>query len=125
MVAYVLRRAALASGVLLLVSYATFVFVATQFSATCASEYTPTGAFPPLADGVGHASTLYLRWLKGIPSGDSFGSVCGGTVTQNLGPARGSGVMVRSGRHWLIEQYVLSVVVPNDKFKAVKELLDR
>jgi hypothetical protein len=45
--------------------------------------------------------------------------------TQNLGPARGSGVMVRSGRHWLIEQYVLSVVVPNDKFKAVKELLDR
>jgi peptide/nickel transport system permease protein len=88
-VAYVLRRAALASGVLLLVSYATFVFVATQFSATCASEYTPTGAFPPLADGVGHASTLYLRWLKGIPSGDSFGSVCGGTVTQDLGPALG------------------------------------
>jgi len=45
--------------------------------------------------------------------------------TQNLGPARGSGVMVRSGGRWLIEQYVLSVVVPNDKFKAVKELLER
>ena len=45
--------------------------------------------------------------------------------TQNLGPARGSGVMVRSGDRWLIEQYVLSVVVPNDKFKAVKELLER
>jgi SnoaL-like protein len=45
--------------------------------------------------------------------------------TQNLGPARGSGVMVRSGDRWLIEQYVLSVVVPNEKFKAVKELLER
>ncbi|MGE5049313.1 MAG: nuclear transport factor 2 family protein [Deltaproteobacteria bacterium] len=45
--------------------------------------------------------------------------------TQNLGPARGSGVMVRSGGRWLIEQYVLSVVIPNEKFKAVKELLSR
>lgn len=45
--------------------------------------------------------------------------------TQNLGPARGSGVMVQSGGRWLIEQYVLSVVVPNEKFKAVKELLSR
>jgi SnoaL-like protein len=45
--------------------------------------------------------------------------------TQNLGPARGSGVLVRSGGRWLIEQYVLSLVVPNQKFKAVKELLSR
>jgi hypothetical protein len=45
--------------------------------------------------------------------------------TQNLGPARGSGVMVRSGGRWLIEQYVLSVVVPNEKFKQVKDLLSR
>ncbi|HEY6907770.1 MAG TPA: nuclear transport factor 2 family protein [Myxococcales bacterium] len=45
--------------------------------------------------------------------------------TQNLGPARGSGVMVRSDGRWLIEQYVLSVVIPNEKFKAVKELLSR
>jgi SnoaL-like protein len=45
--------------------------------------------------------------------------------TEKLGPARGSGVMVRSGDRWLVEQYVLSVVVPNEKFKAVKELLER
>jgi len=44
--------------------------------------------------------------------------------TPNLGPARGSGVLVWSGGRWLIEQYVLSITVPNDKFKAVKELLD-
>jgi hypothetical protein len=45
--------------------------------------------------------------------------------TQNLGPARGSGVMVRLEGRWRIEQYVLSVVIPNEKFKAVKELLSR
>jgi SnoaL-like protein len=45
--------------------------------------------------------------------------------TQNLGPARGSGVMVRLQGRWRIEQYVLSVVIPNEKFKAVKELLSR
>ena len=44
--------------------------------------------------------------------------------TQNLGPARGSGVLVYSGGRWRIEQYVLSVTVPNEKFKAVKELLE-
>ena len=45
--------------------------------------------------------------------------------TQNLGPARGSGVLVRSGPRWLLEQYVLSVTIPNDKFKAIKELLEK
>ncbi len=44
--------------------------------------------------------------------------------TANLGPARGSGVLVRSDGRWLIEQYVLSITVPNEKFKAVKELLE-
>jgi hypothetical protein len=43
--------------------------------------------------------------------------------TQNLGPARGSGVLsLRDGR-WLIEQYVLSITVPNERFRAVRELL--
>ena len=43
--------------------------------------------------------------------------------TQNLGPARGSGVLVRSGSRWLIEQYVLSIPIPNERFKVVRELL--
>jgi ketosteroid isomerase-like protein len=43
--------------------------------------------------------------------------------TQNLGPARGSGVLVRSGQRWLIEQYVLSIPIPNERFQRVKELL--
>jgi len=45
--------------------------------------------------------------------------------TQNLGPARGSGVLsLRDGR-WLIEQYVLSITVPNERFRAVREMLER
>lgn len=43
--------------------------------------------------------------------------------TRNLGPARGSGVLVRTGPRWLIEQYVLSITVPNERFKDVRELL--
>jgi hypothetical protein len=43
--------------------------------------------------------------------------------TQNLGPARGSGVLVRSGPRWLIEQYVLSIPIPNERFQQVRELL--
>jgi len=43
--------------------------------------------------------------------------------TQNLGPARGSGVLVRAGPRWLIAQYVLSIPIPNQRFKEVRELL--
>ena len=87
--AYILRRLALTVGVLIAVSYLTFVVVATQFSATCFSQYTPTGAFPPLAGSIGEASRLYLDWLKGIPTGESFGNVCGAKITQNLTQALG------------------------------------
>ena len=45
--------------------------------------------------------------------------------TQNLGPARGSGVLALLGGRWRIEQYVLSLTIPNQKFAAVKELLAR
>ncbi|MEO8191623.1 MAG: nuclear transport factor 2 family protein [Acidobacteriota bacterium] len=41
--------------------------------------------------------------------------------TPNLGPARGSGVLVRSGPDWKIVQYNLSIPIPNDltsEFKA-------
>src|SRR5262249_8230071 len=43
--------------------------------------------------------------------------------TQNLGPARGSGVLLRSGQRWLIAQYVLSIPIPNQRFREVRELL--
>jgi peptide/nickel transport system permease protein len=86
---YILRRLALTLFVLVAVSYLTFVLVATQFSATCSSQFTPDGTFPPLAGSVGQASRLYVHWLRGIPSGHSFGNVCGAPITQNLTEALG------------------------------------
>lgn len=44
--------------------------------------------------------------------------------TPNLGPARGSGVLVRDGTDWKIVQYNLSVPIPNEIFKDVKKLIE-
>jgi ketosteroid isomerase-like protein len=43
--------------------------------------------------------------------------------TVNLGPARGSGALVRTASGWRIAHYVLSLTVPNERFDAVRELL--
>ena len=43
---------------------------------------------------------------------------------KNLGPARGSGVLLRgTDGVWRIAHYVLSITVPNEKFGAIKALL--
>src|SRR3954454_14890994 len=76
MAAFLVRRVFLSLFVLVAVSYGSFVLIATKFSSTCYSEYTPTGAVPPLADSVGHATTLWLRWLGGVPTGASFRDTC-------------------------------------------------
>jgi hypothetical protein len=44
--------------------------------------------------------------------------------TPNLGPARGSGVLVWDGTAWRIAQYNLSVPIPNDAFADVKKLIE-
>jgi SnoaL-like protein len=45
--------------------------------------------------------------------------------TPNLGPSRGSGVLVREDPKgaWKIAQYNLSVPIPNERFKEVKALI--
>ena len=45
--------------------------------------------------------------------------------TPNLGPARGTGVLVREGGAWKIAQYSLSVPIPNDRFEEVRALIER
>jgi hypothetical protein len=45
--------------------------------------------------------------------------------TPNLGPARGSGVLIFQDSEWKVAQYVLSITVPNERFKAVKDLLEK
>lgn len=44
--------------------------------------------------------------------------------TPNMGPCRGSGVLVRESGAWRIAQYNLTLVVPNDVMKDVKKLID-
>ena len=44
--------------------------------------------------------------------------------TPNLGPARGSGVLSREGDRWLIQQYNLSVPIPNALMKAVRAQIE-
>lgn len=41
-------------------------------------------------------------------------------VTPNLGPARGSGVLVKRRGRWQIAHYNLAITVPNERFEAVK-----
>ncbi len=45
-------------------------------------------------------------------------------ATERLGPARGTGVLVRVSGTWKIAQYDLSIPIPNDKFGAVRALID-
>ncbi len=40
-------------------------------------------------------------------------------ATPNLGPARGTGVLTREQDHWRIQQYSLSVPIPNALMKSV------
>lgn len=43
--------------------------------------------------------------------------------TVNLGPARGTGVLIRDGGPWRIAHYSLTITVPNERFDAVRGLL--
>jgi len=44
-------------------------------------------------------------------------------ATEKLGPARGSGVLVREGGAWKIAQYNLTIPIPNDRFAAVRGVI--
>ena len=44
--------------------------------------------------------------------------------TPNLGPARGSGVLVKAAGQWKIAHYDLSVPIPNDLMKEIKERIE-
>lgn len=45
--------------------------------------------------------------------------------TQNLGPARGTGVLVRDKQNeWRVAQYNLSIPIPNERFAEVRRVID-
>jgi ketosteroid isomerase-like protein len=45
--------------------------------------------------------------------------------TPNLGPARGSGVLLRVGGAWKIAHYDLSVPIPNELMKEIKQHIEK
>jgi len=45
-------------------------------------------------------------------------------ATPNLGPARGSGVLLRKNGVWKIAQYNLSVPIPNALMDEVKQRIE-
>ncbi len=45
-------------------------------------------------------------------------------ATPNLGPCRGSGVLLKRDGVWRLLQYNLAMTIPNGRMKAVKSLLD-
>lgn len=44
-------------------------------------------------------------------------------ATERLGPARGSGALVRRPEGWRIALYNLSIPIPNERFDAVKKII--
>jgi ketosteroid isomerase-like protein len=46
-------------------------------------------------------------------------------ATPNLGPARGSGVLVWEADRWKIAHYNLTITVPNERMKEIKTLLEQ
>ena len=111
MTAFVVRRILLAVAVLGATSLGVFILMATRFSSTCTSQYTPIGDLaPPLAKTPGQAVRLYWHWVKEIPSGQAFGRVCSiQTSTEKIGPAFGHTAALLGATAWIV--LVLSLVL--------------
>jgi hypothetical protein len=62
-----------------------------------------------------------IRRIVTLDAGGSIAWFDEDLATPNLGPARGSGVLVKRGAEWKISQYNLAITVPNGRFDAVKK----
>jgi peptide/nickel transport system permease protein len=80
---FLIRRLLLALGVLLAVSFGTFVFFATKFYPTC------SGSGQPIAGSVSNAASAYLAWLKGVPTGGVTVDACGNEIGSQTWQALG------------------------------------
>jgi len=87
--AFIARRLLLAVGVVAVVSFGSFTLIATKFSATCVSAYSPSTEYPPLASNVGQAASLYWGWLKSVPSGSPLPGGCETSFLQPFWPSAG------------------------------------
>lgn len=79
-------------------------------------------AHPHFANGKAWAFHATRRAIRIAPSGE-LAWFDEDLATQNLGPARGSGVLVQANGRWLIAQYNLTLTIPNERFPRVKAAL--
>ncbi|MEZ4293421.1 MAG: nuclear transport factor 2 family protein [Polyangiaceae bacterium] len=97
------------------------------FLGTDAAERWDKAAFlayshPHFAKGKAWAFRAVRRAVVLSPSGDSawFDE---DLATERLGPARGSGALVRTASGWSITLYNLTIPIPNDRFDAVRRVI--
>jgi hypothetical protein len=81
-------------------------------------------AHPHFSKGQGWTYHPLRRVIAFAPAGDLawFDEDLRG---ERIGPTRGAGVLVHRGGRWLVTLYDLSITVPNERFDAVKAVLDQ
>ena len=99
------------------------VFVGTDATERWTMAEFRTFAHPHFAEAPAWAYTPVTREVHLGPSGDVAWFY--ETLTHaRYGKVRGSGTLRREGTDWKVAQYVLSFPIPNDKAKAVIELVE-
>lgn len=102
------------------------VFLGTDATERWSREQFRAYAHEPFAAGRGWRMRAVRRDVVLEPGPIALGSVAWfdeDLETVNLGPARGSGVLVRTEVGWRIAQYNLTITVPNERFGEVRALL--
>jgi hypothetical protein len=80
-------------------------------------------AHPHFARGKAWSFRAVRRSVSFAPSGE-VAWFDEDLATERLGPARGSGVVVREGGEYKLSQYNLSITIPNDRFQDVERVLE-
>ncbi len=81
-------------------------------------------AHPRFASGTAWSFRALERHIEVDPGG-SIAWFDESLATARLGPARGTGVVVKQAGVWKVAQYSLSITIPNESFPGVKELLEK
>jgi ketosteroid isomerase-like protein len=102
------------------------VFLGTDATERWSREQFRAYAHEPFAAGRGWRMRAVRREVVIEPGPVALGSLAWfdeDLETVNLGPARGSGVLVRTELGWRIAHYNLTITVPNERFGEVRALL--
>ena len=99
------------------------VFLGTDASERWTKAQFQAYAHPYFAKGKAWRFRAVRRAISFSPDG-SMAWFDEDLATANLGPCRGSGVLIRREGVWKIAQYNLAVTVPNNAMKGVKALIE-